>query len=329
MADECSSDGIRKQRGRYRQFLRHSNPYKFAAARRRKTGRSSLHKTGRSRTVSQNGSDRTECVFTGAEEPTVATCELTNLPDDHESRLEQVHETDNTLSDDFCCFEEVQDEDEISQFEFEETRDAGLGEDEVLDFTSYGRFVMDEAGSDVFSDCENIDSDSESIPEQCDKEHDDALYSGAPITSSSSVVLLLSFVFKHKLTREAFSDLLAVVEAHCPRPNNCRTTVKKLFEFVSQAKGDIVKHYFCAYCNAYYGRVEDRTEVNRTCNICGKNIPEAGRFFIEVPIAKQLRKFFSGKCIDFSRLELLCSSYYEWMDGFQVNVKGVVTIVPV
>ena len=104
---------------------------------------------------------------------------------------------------------------------------------------------MDEAGSDVFSDCENIDSDSESIPEQCEVEHDDALYSGAPITSSSSVVLLLSFAFKHKLTRETLSDLLAVIEAHCP--NNCRTTVKKLFEFVSQAKGDIVKHYFSVW----------------------------------------------------------------------------------
>ena len=123
-ADECSGDGIRKTRGRYRKFLRHSNPYKFAAARRRKTSRSSLHKTGRSRTVSQNGTDRTECVFNVAEEPTVfepVTCELTNLPDDHESCLEQVRETDNTLSGDSCRFEEVQHEDETTQFELEET----------------------------------------------------------------------------------------------------------------------------------------------------------------------------------------------------------------
>ena len=70
-----------------------------------------------------------------AEEPTVfelATCELTNLPDDHESCVERVQETDNTLSGDFCCFEEVQDEDEIRQFEFEETHDDGRSEDEVL-----------------------------------------------------------------------------------------------------------------------------------------------------------------------------------------------------
>ena len=142
----------------------------------------------------------------------------------------------------------------------------------------YERFVVDETGSDVFSDCENIESDSESISEQCEEGHDDVLYSGAPITSNSRVVLLLSFVFKHKLTREAFSDLLAVVEAHCPRPNNCRTTVKKLFDFVSQAKGDIVKHYFCDYCNAYYGRVEDRSNVNKTCNIVSLQHPNKNMF---------------------------------------------------
>ena len=96
-------------------------------------------------------------------------------------------------------------------------------------------------------------------------------------------------------TREAFSDLLALTEAHFPRPNNCKTTAKKLFEFVSQAKKDIIKHFYCGYCNTYYGRVEDRTEVNKTCSICGRRIPEDSSFFVEVPIVKQLQKFFSSK----------------------------------
>lgn len=120
----------------------------------------------------------------------------------------------------------------------------------------YERFVVDddEAGSDIFSDCENIESDTEYTSEHCDGQSDDMLFAGAPISSSSSVVQLLSFVFKHKLTREAFSDLLALTEAHFARPNNCKTTAKKLFEFVSQAKKDIIKHFYCGYCNTYYGR---------------------------------------------------------------------------
>lgn len=162
----------------------------------------------------------------------------------------------------------------------------------------YERFVVDddETGSDIFSDCENIESDTEYTSEHCDGQSDDMLFAGAPISSSSSVVQLLSFVFKHKLTREAFSDLLALTEAHFPRPNNCKTTAKKLFEFVSQAKKDIIKHFYCGYCNTYYGRVEDRTEVNKTCSICCRRIPEDSSFFVEVPIVKQLQiKFFSSK----------------------------------
>ena len=67
------------------------------------------------------------------------------------------------------------------------------------------------------------------------------LFSGAPITTTSSIVLILSFVMKYKLTQEALRDLVAVIEAHCPRPNNCKKEIKKLFEFVSQAKGNVVK----------------------------------------------------------------------------------------
>ena len=74
-------------------------------------------------------------------------------------------------------------------------------------------------------------------------EPDDKLYSGAPMTSRSSTMLLLSFVFKHKLTREAFNDLLQVIEAHCPRPNSCKLQLQ--FEFESKTKGDtVVKNYY-------------------------------------------------------------------------------------
>ena len=163
--------------------------------------------------------------------------------------------------------------------------------------TSYERHIKEgDACSDSSSssEYESTESDTESIPEQCQVEADDILYSGAPLSSTSSVVLLLSFVMKHKLTREAFNDLLAVIEAHCPRPNNCKTTVKKLFEFVSQAKGDIVKHYFCNYCKAYFGKQED-SNATGNCKICGKSISKADQFFVEVPIVKQLQKFFIGK----------------------------------
>ena len=129
--------------------------------------------------------------------------------------------------------------------------------------------------------------------EQCESEPNDILYSGAPLTSSTSIVLLLTFVTKHKLTREAFNDLLLVIEAHCLRPNNCKMSVKKLREFVSQAKGDLEKHFYCYYCKAYFGK------ETGNCNICGQVISKDDGFFIEVPVEKQLETFFTGKFLSF------------------------------
>ena len=59
----------------------------------------------------------------------------------------------------------------------------------------YVRFVKeDDTSSDIFSDVESsARSESETLPEECEKE-DDVLYSGSPITTTSSIVLILSFV---------------------------------------------------------------------------------------------------------------------------------------
>ena len=285
MADETTR--IIKRRGRYREYMRHSNPYKFPAARSRK---GNLQKANQPPAVTRNGFNRCESDVQEmlCEQPRELRCTVSTV------ELLQA-ETTNTSPGEVCSCEQIQDMDDSSDFENKD--DLRLSEDERLDFAhnTYERFVKDDdACSDFFSDSENSESDSEFIQEQCETEADDILYSGAPIKSSTSVVLLLSFVFKHNLTREASSDLLAVIEAHCPRPNNCKTTTKKLFEFVSRVKGDIVKHYFCGYCKAYYGK-----DVNGNCNICGRSIQKTGGFFIEVPIANQLQKFFTGKCIWF------------------------------
>ena len=198
-------------------------------------------------------------------------------------------ETNSMMPGEACNYLQVKDIDSSSESAVEDEDNSKISGDEFeqLDFANsntFEQFVKDEdACSDFFSDCEDPDKiDSECIPEQCEAESDDTLYSGTPITSSSSVVLLLSFVFKHKLTREAFNDLLAVIEAHCPRPNNCKTTVNKVFQFLSQAKGNVVKHYFCGFCKAYFGK-----DVKGNCNICGKSIQNNGGFFIEVPIVNQ------------------------------------------
>ena len=114
--------------------------------------------------------------------------------------------------------EQMQDTSETIYSELEKMLDVGLSESELLDFknTAYERFVTeDDSCSQTFSDYEDHE-DLELEMKHCEPEPDCALYSGALLTSSSSIFLLLSFVMKHKLTREAFNDLLSVIEAHCP-----------------------------------------------------------------------------------------------------------------
>lgn len=270
------ADDGRKLRGRYKEYMRHYNPYKFKPARlaaRRRSGRINLLKA-----------DKNPC-------PTI--CQSGNNDQEFDSR--------GMCDDSYICYcdvnssvssgEQMQDTLGKIYSESEVMLDVSLSESELLDFTNtpYERFVTeDDACSQTFSDYEDHE-DLELELKQCEPEPDCALYSGAPLTSSSSIVLLLSFVMKHKLTREAFNDLLSVIEAHCPRPNNCKTSVKTLLEFVSQAKEDIQKHYYCGYCKAYFGK------GTGNCNICGRSISKADGFFIEVPIEKQLQTFFTGK----------------------------------
>lgn len=268
-----ADDGT-KRRGRYKEYMRHHNPYKFKPARlaaRRRSGRINLLKADKNHcpTISPSGNNDREFDNRGMCDDSIFYCDVNSS----ESSGEQ-----------------MQDRLETIYSEVEEMLDVSLSECEMLDLENvYERFVTeDDACSQTFSDYEDHE-DLELELKQCEPEPDCALYSGAPLTSSSSIVLLLSFVMKHKLTREAFNDLLSVIEAHCPRPNNCKTSVKTLLEFVSQAKEDIQKHYFCGYCKAYFGK------GTGNCNICGRSISKADGFFIEVPIEKQLQTFFRGK----------------------------------
>ena len=262
----------KKRRGPYRVYLRHSNPYKFPASRRKKIGKQCLHEIDRAPTITQNDED---LEFNDGSDDSTFVVPTSNEPAAFGEENEQ------------CC--SVGESCELYESE---------SEDENLESSLYERFMKDDdSSSDVFSsDNENIESDSESIMEEHETEHEDVLYSGASITITASVVLILSFVMKHHLTREAFRDLLRVIEAHCPRPNKCKTEIKKLFEFVSQAKGNIVRHFFCTYCKAYACKGTQDSQLNGTCHICGKSLANTHGFFIEVPIVEQVKIFFQGKC---------------------------------
>ena len=117
-----ADDRTPERRGRYKKFLRYSNPYKFSAARRRKTGKNNICKVGRSRCVFQNSLKKSESEIDVAD---VHVCEesssLKSLQ--HKSSPERAHTMVSTSPGEFCDSDEMQDIDETFQYEFEETHD--------------------------------------------------------------------------------------------------------------------------------------------------------------------------------------------------------------
>ena len=45
------------------------------------------------------------------------------------------------------------------------------------------------------------------------------------------MTLILAFVVRHKLTNEAISDLLFLIDHICPKPNRCCTNLKSFSHF--------------------------------------------------------------------------------------------------
>lgn len=181
----------------------------------------------------------------------------------------------------------------IGEENFEEVGSSGIGYSSDSDSCSSRGTVYD------------FDSDNSTDGSACDdfhleppRDNDPPLYEGASLSLSSSILLTLSFVLKHRLTGQCFTDFLGVIEAHCPKPNRCKTSVRKLFDHFKNLKGNLVKHIFCSYCKGYIceQRQAEPVILPDSCEICGTSLTnnKLTSFFLEAPLADQITKFFKG-----------------------------------
>ena len=106
------------------------------------------------------------------------------------------------------------------------------------------------------------------------------------------MTLLLAFIVRHKLTNEAISDLLYIIDHICPKPNkSCKTlyNFKKFFSFLVTPFNNC---YYCPQCS--YPISEVATKV---CTICKKvfNSVKDLNYFLHVPICDQIKSLFGRK----------------------------------
>ena len=122
------------------------------------------------------------------------------------------------------------------------------------------------------------------------------LYTGATITVSVSLMLIMSFSIRHKLSGSALSDLLTLVLLHCIKPvaTNALSSIFHFKKFFQGLKTPLVSHKYCANCFTYIENNEDRICSNTFCNK-DLTMPRSTGYFIEIPVINQLKSFFAKK----------------------------------
>ena len=115
------------------------------------------------------------------------------------------------------------------------------------------------------------------------------LYSGATITVKITMILLLTFAVRHKLSNEAISDLY-IIDLICPKPNLCCKSAYKFNSYFSFLAIPINLCYYCPTCSALVS-----PGLDIICSICNKTYGSVKdlSYFLHISISKQIHALFS------------------------------------
>ena len=199
--------------------------------------------------------------------------------------------------------DEETDEGEEQLDEDEETHggEEQLDEDEE---THGGEEQLDEdeethGDEEQLDECEETHGDEEQSDEelhgQTDQEestdgNDIPLYPGATITVKVALLLLLAFVVRHNLTKEAINNLLYLIDLLCPKPNKCCKSAYRFKKFFSFLIIPAEIKYYCQACI-----VPINYPPVKICNICKTvfNLAKPPSYFVKLSISNQIRSLFA------------------------------------
>ena len=119
---------------------------------------------------------------------------------------------------------------------------------------------------------------------------DNPIYPNARITNAVSMLLIMTFALKHKLSGLAIRDLLSLIDIHCLVPNPLLKSLFKFKQYFHSLKNPLKKHHFCSKCSI--SLKQDSVECPNVA--CKKNIDhQSTPFFIELSIIDQLKALFN------------------------------------
>lgn len=128
---------------------------------------------------------------------------------------------------------------------------------------------QDTAFAEDFLDDEILEEEINESKDECreplDKNANSPLYAGCRLTLGISMLLIITFAVRRALSGVALADLLTLIELHCLLPNNCAKTTKLLRDFFGKLKTPIEFHYYCSFCQQYFGTQKPVRCTNAAC----------------------------------------------------------------
>ncbi len=171
-----------------------------------------------------------------------------------------------------------------SIYTYSESDNPQVLEAEILTFEgSDGHYHVSDDEVEL-EQAEVVGSDS---PCSSSNSNDPPLYNGAPVTLSTSKVMIMQYKIRHNLTDEGLADLLQLLRLHCPTPSHCVPSVYHFKKQFQNMKLPIKFHYFCSSC------LQSVDDADTCCKnlLCMSDFKDVGArsSFIEVPIELQLQ----------------------------------------
>lgn len=181
----------------------------------------------------------------------------------HGSSLQAASKPPPVLSDQHSLFDEQSDDDDYIE------EDAAKSFPDTEDF------------EDTFYDCENSEENDFDFAQLSG---DTPLYSKSECSFDECMVLLLSLVLSHGLSKHCLSDLLTVFKLVLPKDNILKRSVHLFYKYFERFQSPSVKHFYCQNCT------QSLVSKDAVCTRCGPG--KGANFFFQISLVEQLKKLF-------------------------------------
>lgn len=114
-------------------------------------------------------------------------------------------------------------------------------------------------------------------------EEDQALYLGAPLTVTHSMLLILRLLLHHNINMLCLSDIITVINLHCLPEQLKKNSLYKFRKFFSLKETNLQKHYYCSFCTRDLESAED---------ICPSCPRKNNSYFVQLSFLEQLREMY-------------------------------------